>query len=225
MQVLAESDPNPGSSVVSPQSQAATVGSGASSPQPSAAADFEALLAAVVDAAYGYAFRLAHDRSDAEDLVQEAALLAFRGFGSFQPGSNFKAWFFKILTNCYRSKYRRERRRPTVDFDDTPDLYLYARAGEVGFPTDGPDPAAALFDKLGTEQVVAALEQLPEEYRIVCTLYFMQDFSYEEIARALECPVGTVRSRLHRGRKMLQKTLWRVAEEAGVVHPARTAEP
>ena len=188
------------------------------------AADFETLLAAVIDAAYGYAFRLSHNRSDAEDLVQEAALLAFRGFGSFEPGSNFKAWYFKILTNCYRSKYRRDRRRPTVDLDDTPDLYLYARSGEVGFPTDGPDPAAALLDRLGTERVVAALDQLPEEYRIVSTLYFMQDFSYEEIARTLECPVGTVRSRLHRGRKILQKALWQVAEEAGIVHPSRSAE-
>ena len=185
--------------------------------------DFETLLSAVVSPAYGYAFRLARNRSDAEDLVQEAALLAFRGFGSFEPGSNFKGWFFKILTNCYRSKYRRECRRATVDFDDTPDLYLYARSGEVGFPTDGPDPAAALLDTLGTERVVAALEQLPDEYRIVSTLYFMQDFSYEEIARTLECPVGTVRSRLHRGRKILQKALWQVAEETGII-PVRSAD-
>jgi RNA polymerase sigma-70 factor (ECF subfamily) len=224
MQVLSESDANPESSVTPSQPPAATVGAGPAPAASRTAADFEALLTALADAAYGYAFRLAHNRSDAEDLVQEAALLAFRGFSSFEPGSNFKAWFFKILTNCYRSKYRRDRRRPTVDLDDTPDLYLYARSGQAGFPTEGPDPAAALFDKLGTERVVAALEQLPEEYRIVSTLYFMQDFSYEEIARALECPVGTVRSRLHRGRKMLQKTLWQVAEEAGVIHPSRAAE-
>ena len=224
MQVLPKSDANLESAVAPPQPQAATPGARTAAAGPRDPADFERLLAAVVDAAYGYAFRLAHERSDAEDLVQEAALLAFRGFGSFEPGSNFKAWFFKILTNCYRSKYRRERRRPTVDLDDTPDLYLYARSGEAGFPTEGPDPAAALFDKLGTERVVAALEQLPEEYRIVSTLYFMQDFSYEEIARTLECPVGTVRSRLHRGRKMLQKTLWQAAEEAGIIHPSRAAE-
>jgi RNA polymerase sigma-70 factor (ECF subfamily) len=186
-----------------------------------APASFEALLASVIDPAYGYAFRLAHERSDAEDLVQEAALLAFRAFHSFEPNTNFRAWFFKILTNCYRSKYRRERRRPTVDLDDTPDLYLYARAGEAGFPTDGPDPAAALFETLSTEQVEAALDQLPDEYRIVSSLYFMQDFSYEEIARSLTCPVGTVRSRLHRARKMLQKTLWQAAEEAGIVQPSR----
>jgi RNA polymerase sigma-70 factor, ECF subfamily len=223
MPALPEPDARMESAVPSPQMKG-TVPPRAVSEAARAAAAFETLLSAVVDAAYGYAFRLAHNRSDAEDLVQEAAFLAFRGFGSFEPGSNFKAWFFKILTNCYRSKYRRDRRRPTVDLDDTPDLYLYARSGEVGFPTDGPDPAAALLDKLGTEQVVAALEQLPEEYRIVSTLYFMQDFSYEEIACALECPVGTVRSRLHRGRKILQKALWQVAEEAGVVPPARSAD-
>ncbi len=223
MPALPEPDARMESAVPSPQ-MTGTAPPRAASEAPREAAAFETLLSAVVDAAYGYGFRLAHNRGDAEDLVQEAAFLAFRGFGSFEPGSNFKAWFFKILTNCYRSKYRRERRRPTVDLDDTPDLYLYARSGEVGFPTDGPDPAAALLDKLGTERVVAALEQLPDEYRIVSTLYFMQDFSYEEIACALECPVGTVRSRLHRGRKILQKALWQVAEEAGVVHPARSAE-
>lgn len=219
---LSESDANVEPAV--PQPQATVIGTARPAAGQPEAADFEALLGAVVDAAYGYAFRLSHNRSDAEDLVQEAALLAFRGFGSFEPGSNFKAWFFKILTNCYRSKYRRDKRRPTVDLDDTPDLYLYARSGEVGFPTDGPDPASALLDRLGTERVVAALDQLPEEYRIVSTLYFMQDFSYEEIARTLECPVGTVRSRLHRGRKILQKALWQVAEEAGIVHPSRSAE-
>jgi RNA polymerase sigma-70 factor (ECF subfamily) len=110
----------------------------------------------------------------------------------------------------------------TTDLDDTPDLYLYARSAETGFPTAGPDPAAQLFDKLGTERVVAAIERLPEEYRVVSTLYFMEDFSYQEISRVLECPVGTVRSRLHRGRKMLQKALWHVAQEDGLI--AGTAE-
>jgi RNA polymerase sigma-70 factor (ECF subfamily) len=105
----------------------------------------------------------------------------------------------------------------TSDLDDTPDLYIYARSGEAGFPTQGPDPASQLLDKLGTERIVAAIDQLPDEYRIVSALYFMEDLSYEEIAQALECPVGTVRSRLHRGRKMLQKALWQIAEEDGIV--------
>ena len=181
-------------------------------------ADFEAHFGAVAGTAFGIAMRLTRNQADAEDLVQEAALLAFRAFASFEPGTNFRAWFFKILTNCYFSKRRREKSRPvTSDLDDTPDLYLYARSAEAGFPTQGPDPAAQLLDRLGTERVVAAIARLPEEYRVVSTLYFMEDLSYEEIAEVLGCPIGTVRSRLHRGRKMLQKALWLVAEESGIV--------
>jgi len=191
--------------------------------QTSVAASFESLFVPLTNSAFGVAIRFTGNRSDAEDLVQEATLLAFRAFDSFEPGTNFKAWFFRILTNCYYSKRRREKSRPvTTDLDDTPDLYLYARSAETGFPTAGPDPAAQLFDKLGTERVVAAIERLPEEYRVVSTLYFMEDFSYQEISRVLECPVGTVRSRLHRGRKMLQKALWHVAQEHGLI--AGTAE-
>jgi RNA polymerase sigma-70 factor, ECF subfamily len=192
-----------------------------SAPEPKAGhppAEFEDLFAAVATTAFGIAVRLTRNQADAEDLVQEAALLAFRAFASFEPGTNFRAWFFKIMTNCYFSKRRREKSRPvTSDLDDTPDLYLYARSGEAGFPTQGPDPAAQLLDKLGTERVVVAIDRLPEEYRVVSTLYFMEDLSYEEIAQVLGCPIGTVRSRLHRGRKMLQKALWQVAEEDGIV--------
>ena len=181
-------------------------------------ASFESLFGAVFGTAYGVAMRLCRNQADAEDLVQDAALLAHRAFGSFMPGTNFRAWFLKIQTNCYYSRRRREKSRPvTSDLDDTPDLYIYARAGEAGFPTQGPDPAAQLLDALGTERVVEAIQRLPDEYRVVSTLYFMEDLSYEEIARALECPVGTVRSRLHRGRKMLQKALWQIAQEDGIV--------
>jgi RNA polymerase sigma-70 factor, ECF subfamily len=183
-----------------------------------AAPSFESLFEAVFGTAYGVAMRLCRNQADAEDLVQDAALLAHRAFASFMPGTNFRAWFLKILTNCYYSRRRREKSRPvTSDLDDTPDLYIYARAGEAGFPTQGPDPAAQLLDALGTERVVEAIQRLPDEYRVVSTLYFMEDLSYEEIARALECPVGTVRSRLHRGRKMLQKALWQIAQEDGIV--------
>jgi RNA polymerase sigma-70 factor (ECF subfamily) len=180
----------------------------------------------VVNSAFGVALRYTRNQADAEDLVQEAALLAYRAFDSFETGTNFRAWFLKILTNCYYSKRRREKSRPvTSDLDDTPDLYLYARSGEAGFPTQGPDPAAELLETLGTERIVAAIGRLPEEYRIVSTLYFMDDLSYEEIARVLECPVGTVRSRLHRGRRMLQKALWQIAEEDGIVkHQIQQAE-
>ncbi|HEX5574366.1 MAG TPA: sigma-70 family RNA polymerase sigma factor [Gemmatimonadales bacterium] len=183
-----------------------------------APATFESLFTAVMGSAYGIAMRYCQNKADAEDLVQEAAFLAYRAFDSFETGSNFRAWFLKILTNCYFSKRRREKSRPvTSDLDDTPDLYIYARSGQAGFPTQGPDPASQLLEALGTERIVAAIHRLPEDYRVVSTLYFMEDLSYEEIARILECPVGTVRSRLHRGRKMLQKALWQVAEEDGIV--------
>jgi RNA polymerase sigma-70 factor (ECF subfamily) len=181
-------------------------------------ASFEVLFGSVITPAFGVAVRYTRNQADAEDLVQEAALLAYRAFDSFESGTNFRAWFLKILTNCYFSKRRREKSRPvTSDLDDTPDLYLYAHSGEAGFPTQGPDPAATLLDKLGTERIVEAINLLPEEYRVVCTLYFLEDLSYEDTARVLECPVGTVRSRLHRGRRMLQKALWQVAEEDGIV--------
>lgn len=186
---------------------------------------FESLFAACAGTAFGVAMRLTRSQADAEDLVQDAALLAHRAFASFTPGTNFRAWFLKILMNCYYSRRRREKSRPvTSDLDDTPDLYIYARSGEAGFPTQGPDPAAQLLDKLGTERIVAAIGRLPEEYRVVSTLYFMEDLSYEEIARVLQCPVGTVRSRLHRGRKMLQKALWQIAEEDGIVRPPATQD-
>ena len=190
-------------------------------------ASFEALFTGVFHTSFGVALRFTSNQADAEDLVQEAALLAYRAFESFESGTNFRAWFLKILTNCYYTKRRREKSRPvTSDLDDTPDLYLYARSGQAGFRTQGPDPAATLLDKLGTERIVEAVNRLPEQYRVVCTLYFMDDSSYEEIARVLACPVGTVRSRLHRGRRMLQKALWQLAQEDGIVgtHPHQAAE-
>ena len=178
--------------------------------------EFQALLVSVLPTAYGYALRLTRNRADAEDLVQDAALRAFRAIDTFERGTNFKAWLFRILTRCFWATQRR-RRPSTVDFEDTPDLYLYARSAEHGPTWQGEDPARTLVERLGTERVTDAIAQLPEEYGVVCTLYFMEDFSYQEIADVLEVPVGTVRSRLHRGRKMLQKALWYVAEEAGVV--------
>src|SRR4029453_18762644 len=180
--------------------------------------EFQALLVEVLPSACGYALRLTRNRADAEDLVQDAALRAFRAMTTFESGTNFKAWMFRILTRCFWANHRRRQRRPnTVDFDDTPDLYLYARSAEHGLPWQGEDPARALIDRLGTERVSEAIGQLPEEYGVVCTLYFMEDFAYHEIAGVLEVPVGTVRSRLHRGRKMLQKALWCLAEESGIV--------
>lgn len=180
--------------------------------------EFEALFGPIVNMAYGTAVRLTRDRTEAEDLVQDAALLAFRAFGSFQSGTNFKAWFFRILTNAFYSRHRKNKHeRNNLSTEDLPALYLYTKTAEIGLHSQEPDPAAAMMERFDSEHVAEALDALPTEYRVVATLYFMEDFSYQQIADAVGCPVGTVRSRLHRGRRMLQKALWRVAQEHGIV--------
>jgi RNA polymerase sigma-70 factor, ECF subfamily len=183
--------------------------------------EFEELFSPIFQMAYGTAMRLTRNRTEAEDLVQDAALLAYRAFGSFQRGTNFKAWFFRILTNAFYSRHRKEKHeKANLSSDDVPALYLYNKTAEAGLHGRESDPASAIMDQLDTEQVSEALEALPTEYRVVATLYFIQDFSYQQIAEVLECPVGTVRSRLHRGRRMLQKALWDVAVERGIVREA-----
>ncbi|HET7251041.1 MAG TPA: sigma-70 family RNA polymerase sigma factor [Gemmatimonadales bacterium] len=184
----------------------------------------DGLLTPLLAGAYGLALRLLRNSADAQDLVQEAALAAARGFGTFQTGTNFKAWFFRILTNCYYSRHRRQRRQgTTADLDEVPDLYLYARAAEAGLHASPADPAQALLNRLDSAQIAGALQSLPQEYRVVSTLYLMEDLSYGEISDILRIPVGTVRSRLHRGRNILKKLLWQVAVEHGLV-PDRDRE-
>jgi len=182
-------------------------------------ATFESLFRSCAGRAYSLAVRLTRNQADAEDLVQDAAFLAYRGFSSFTQGSNFRAWFLRILVNCYYSSLRREKGRPvTSPLEDT-DLYPKPWCAETGPRLQGSDPAALLLEKLGTERIVSAVNLLPEEYRTVSTLFFMDDLSYKEIARVLHCPVGTVRSRLHRGRKLLQAR-WEISAEDGLAsHP------
>ena len=179
------------------------------------ATTFEEQVTPLLAPAYRAAASLLGDRTEAEDVVQEAALSAFRAYDTFAPGTNFRAWFFRILTNCCYGRHRQRRRRPqTVEFDDVPDLYLYNMTQQAGLYTDTANPAAAVLGKMGVDQILAAIDALPEEYRAVAALYFVEEFAYDEIASALDCPVGTVRSRLHRGRKLLQKALWDLAREA-----------
>lgn len=188
-------------------------------------ASLEALLTPILGVAHGYALRLARDRAEAEDLLQEAALAAVRGFGTFQQGTNFKAWFFRVLTNCFYGRHRRSARRgQDTDLDDVPELYLFERSREIGLHASG-DPARQVMNRLDGEDIAAALGRLPEEYRVVATLYFVEDFRYEQIADILGIPVGTVRSRLHRGRKLLQRELWPIALEHGLVTPAKQRHP
>ena len=144
-----------------------------------------------------------------------------RGFGTFQQGTNFKAWFFHILTNCFYGRHRRSSREgASTELDDVPALYLFERTSALGLH-GGADTARAVLNRLDGEAIAAALEKLPEEYRVVSTLYFMEDFTYDQIAGIVGVPVGTVRSRLHRGRKLLQRELWPIAVELGIVSRSR----
>ena len=183
--------------------------------RPGASRDaFDRELAPVLGLAYRYAHRLSSNHDDAVDLVQDTAVQAFRAFSTYRPGTNFKAWFLRILTNRYFAC--RRQHTSTVSLEDAPDLFLYDQAKRLGTPMDT-DPAAWVVGQMDGEAIQAAIDQLPEEYRVAAVLYFLSEMPYDEIALTLDVPIGTVRSRLHRGRKLLQVALWRIAEERGYV--------
>lgn len=184
-------------------------------------AEFEQLLGEGVEPAYRLALRLTGNRQDAEDLVQDTALRAYRFRSSFARGSSFRSWFYRILLNGFYTSWRRRRNEASMDeLEDAHDLYLYLRSSEAGMLGPDSTPLADTLSRMTTDQVASALDALPDEFRTACTLYFMEDLSYQEIAESLGVPVGTVRSRLHRGRRMLQKRLWKLACELGIVGAA-----
>jgi RNA polymerase sigma-70 factor (ECF subfamily) len=186
--------------------------------------EFETLLVAMLDSAYRLALRLTGESGDAEDLVQEAALRAFRFRHTFQRGTSFKAWFYRIVMNQFYTTTRRKHvtTAPLDELTDAHDIFLYSRSAEAGLLPAAADPTDGVVARMAEDDVARALASLPDEFRTVATLYFMDDLSYQEIADILDVPIGTVRSRLHRGRHMLQKQLWRVAEELGIVAPNDT---
>lgn len=168
---------------------------------------FEQLLLPHLDQAYGVALKLSRQPAEAEALVQEAALRALRAFGSFRPGTNFKAWYLRILTNCFLEQCRRQKRAPVQsEPEENLELYLFTRTG----------PPEEFLSRFDLAQVQQAFDQLPEEYRVVAALFFQNDCAYVDIAEILELPLGTVRSRIHRARRLLQKSLWHVAQEHGL---------
>ena len=176
----------------------------------------ETLLLPVLGPAYRTAYHLTHDACDAEDAVQQAAVLACRSFDSFEQGSNFRAWFLRIVTNVCLSDYRRRRRSPVARSLDEPTGEGELTAGEMIAGPSADRPDLGLVQRLDAAQISAALAALPLEYRTVTTLYFVEELSYQEISEIVNCPIGTVRSRLHRGRKLLQATLMELAEERGL---------
>ena len=175
----------------------------------------------LMDSLYGAAMRMTRNKADAEDLVQEAYLKAYRGFGGFTEGTNLKAWMYRILTNTYINIYRAKKRRPDeTDLAEVEDLYLYRRLGGLEAATAGRSAEEELLDLFAESEVKDAMESLPDNFRIAVLLADVEGFAYKEIAEILDIPIGTVMSRLHRGRKALQKQLYEFAVARGLAEPA-----
>ena len=169
-------------------------------------------------ALYTAALRMTRNAAEAEDLVQETYLKAYRAFGSFEQGTNLKAWLYKILTNTFINAYRSRRRRPEqTEIEDVEDLYLYRRLGGLEAATAGRSAEEEVLDHFTDSDVKEALESLPESFRMTVLLADVEGFSYREIADIMEIPIGTVMSRLHRGRRALQKALLEFGMERGLV--------
>jgi RNA polymerase sigma-70 factor (ECF subfamily) len=186
-------------------------------------ARFAELAMPYMDSLYSAALRMTRNPADAEDLVQETYLRAYRGFGGFKEGTNLKAWLYKILTNTFINIYRAKKRRPQeTDFDDVEEFSLYRRLGGLEAADTERTPETEVLDAMPDEVVKEALESLPEQFRMAVLLADVEGFSYKEIAEIMDVPVGTVMSRLHRGRKQLQRRLWEFGRDRGLLPPEAT---
>jgi len=166
---------------------------------------------------YAAALRMTRNQADAEDLVQETYLRAYRGFAGYQEGTNLRAWLFRILTNAYINIYRAKQRRPKEsDLADVEDLYLYRRLGGLDAALAGRSAEDTLMEMLTDDEVKRALEDLPENFRLPVLLADVEGFAYKEIAEMMDIPIGTVMSRLHRGRKAMHKSLYEYAHARGL---------
>jgi RNA polymerase sigma-70 factor (ECF subfamily) len=176
---------------------------------------FERDVLPLLPSLYPAALRMTRNPSDAEDLVQEAYLRAYRGFSGFREGTNLKAWMYRILTNTFINSYRKRQREPvTVQDDDIEDWFLYDKLGGTA---TGASAEAEVLESIPDEDIRGALEALPDGFRMAVWLADVEGFSYKEIAEILDIPIGTVMSRLHRGRRALEKALWETVRERGLV--------
>lgn len=166
------------------------------------------------DILYNYALRMTNDPADADDLVQETFLKAFRFWDKYEQGTNIRAWLFRILKNSYINRYRKVSKEPdTVDYDEVQNFYASIRDESA----DPNDLQQSIFGNLLEDEVAGAISELPEDFRTVVILSDIEGLPYEEIAEFVDCPVGTVRSRLHRGRKLLRARLFAYARERGFI--------
>lgn len=175
-------------------------------------ADFEAEAMPHMNILYGYALKITGNQLDADDLVQETFLRAFRFFDKFERGTNCKAWLFRIMKNLFINKYRKNQKEPgKVDYDEIENFFDTIKAERL----DSSDLQEKVFSNLLDDDVTRALNSLQDDFKTVVILCDLEGLSYEEIAEFIQCPIGTVRSRLHRGRKMLQQKLYDYAKERG----------
>jgi len=169
------------------------------------------------DGLYAAAMRMTRNPADAEDLLQETLIRAYRGFEGFSDGTNLRAWLYRILTNTFINSYRAKQRRPEqTELDESEDLYLYRRLGGLEAAKMGRSAEDEMMDLFSETEVKAAIEALPESFRMCVLLADVEGFAYKEIAEMLEIPIGTVMSRLHRGRKALQRALYEFAVDRGL---------
>ncbi|MGE5682532.1 MAG: sigma-70 family RNA polymerase sigma factor [Bacillota bacterium] len=176
--------------------------------------DFEREALPHMSALYNFALRMTGNPDDADDLVQETFLKAFRFFDKFEKGTNCKAWLFRILKNSYINDYRKQSKEPNkVDYDDIENFYENIKSSDVKSNHLVED----VFNNLLDDDISAAISSLPEDFRTVIILSDIEGFTYEEIADFVDCPIGTVRSRLHRARKMLYVRLNKYAQQKGYV--------
>ena len=174
---------------------------------------------------FSTALRMTRNSSDAEDLVQETYIKGWRSFHTFQEGTNLRAWLFRIMTNTYINKYNAQKRKGTeVELDDVEELFLYKRLGSIDQSQLSSSAEDQMLDLFTDDEVKNALESLPEDFRIPVLLSDVDGFSYKEIAEMLEIPIGTVMSRLHRGRKAMQKMLYEYARDKGLIVEPATVE-
>jgi len=169
-------------------------------------------------ALYSAAMRLTRNSADAEDLVQETYLRGYRSYGTFTEGTNLRAWLLRILTNVFINRYRAQQRRvDETDLGDLEELYLYRRLPQLDAALASRSAEDQLMDLFTDDEVRRAVEELPEAFRIAVLLADVEGFAYREIAEMLDIPIGTVMSRLHRGRKAMQKSLYEFAMARGLV--------